>query len=168
MDLFDAETDAYPYADGAFHVVLACEIFEHFRVDPMHMLVESHRILRADGALLLTTPNCASIASVARALRGENPQVFAQYARPESGEDRAAHVREYTPSELAEALRCAGFEAEWMLTERFEGVATETWVLDLIEQAGFDPRLRGEQIYCLARKKENAGIVRYPAVLYVD
>ncbi|MBI1353935.1 MAG: methyltransferase domain-containing protein [Acidobacteria bacterium] len=168
VDLFDAETDPYPYAEGSFDLVLACEIFEHFRTDPMHMLVESRRILKPGGGLLLTTPNCASIGSVARALRGENPQVFAQYALPDRGEDRAAHVREYTPNELDRALRCAGFETEWLFTERFEGVATETWALELIEQAGFDPRLRGEQIYCLARKRDDAEVERYPAFLYVS
>ncbi len=168
VDLFDAETDPYPYEDASFDVVLACEIFEHLRVDPMHLLLESRRVLRDGGALLLTTPNCASIGSVARALRGENPQVFAQFARPEKGEDRAAHVREYTPSELARALECAGYQVEWLFTERFEGVATETWALDLIERAGFDTKLRGEQMYCLARKKPDATVERYPSFLYVE
>lgn len=166
IDLFDAETDRYPYADGSFDVVLACEIFEHFCVDPMHMLLESRRILRPGGVLLLTTPNCASISSVARALRGENPGVFTQFPRPERGEQRGVHAREYTPAELARALSCAGFEVEWMLTERFDEVAGETWALDLIEQAGMETRLRGEQIYCLARRREAAEIERYPAFLY--
>ena len=62
---------------------------------------------------------------------------------------------------------CGGFEVEWMFTERFDGVRNETWALDLMEQAGFETKLRGEQIYALARKKPGAPIERYPEFLYV-
>jgi 2-polyprenyl-3-methyl-5-hydroxy-6-metoxy-1,4-benzoquinol methylase len=100
IEKFDAETDRYPCEDGRFDTVLACEIIEHLQRDPMHLLLESRRVLVEGGALLLTTPNCASLASVARALKGENPQVFAQYSNPLRGEQRGAHVREYTPWEI--------------------------------------------------------------------
>ncbi|MCP5109198.1 MAG: hypothetical protein GY953_00015, partial [bacterium] len=39
VDLFDAERDRFPYRDGHFDGVLACEIVEHLRHDPMHLLI---------------------------------------------------------------------------------------------------------------------------------
>ena len=40
IDLFDAEKDPFPYPDSYFDVVLACEILEHLRFDPIHMLLD--------------------------------------------------------------------------------------------------------------------------------
>ena len=68
VDLFDAEKDVYPYPDGRFETVLACEIFEHMLHDPMHMLLEMNRVLEDGGTLILTTPNVASFTAVARVL----------------------------------------------------------------------------------------------------
>ena len=53
-----------------FDTVVAGEIIEHFLYDPMHMLLESHRILAEGGFLLITTPNVGSITSVAKTLSG--------------------------------------------------------------------------------------------------
>ncbi len=57
VDLFDVERDRFPYEDGRFQTVLACEIIEHLVLDPMHMLLEIRRVLRSGGTLVLTTPN---------------------------------------------------------------------------------------------------------------
>ena len=38
LDLFDVEAHTFPYTDGAFDLVLCCEIIEHLVRDPMHML----------------------------------------------------------------------------------------------------------------------------------
>ena len=38
---------------------------EHLQKDPMHMMTEIHRVLKANGTLVLTTPNAVSL----RALR---------------------------------------------------------------------------------------------------
>ena len=40
------------------------------------------------------------------------------------------------------------------------------WVQELLERNGFDTSLRGEQMYCLARKRSALPIERYPAFLY--
>src|SRR5581483_4833225 len=53
-DHFNVETDPFPYPDGAFDLVLCCEILEHLPADPIHMLAEIHRVLRTgSGALVL-------------------------------------------------------------------------------------------------------------------
>lgn len=50
-DLFNAEKDRYPYPDGHFDLVMACEILEHMSRDPMFLLLECARVLCDGGAL---------------------------------------------------------------------------------------------------------------------
>jgi SAM-dependent methyltransferase len=169
VDLFDAEKDVYPYPDGHFETVLACEIFEHMLHDPMHMLLEMHRVLEPDGTLLLTTPNVASFLAVARVLeQSGNPQLYSKFPDPrgEFADTEIPHVREYTPSELREAVESAGFEVENLFTETIPGYGTHLWVKDFLERTGYTTALRGEQIYCLARRRTGREIRRYPKFLY--
>ena len=165
IDLFDAEQHIYPYADGSVDLVLCCELIEHLILDPMHLLFECHRVLAEGGLLLLTTPNVASYTSVACALHGSrNPQVFSAY--PAAGNRDTPHVREYTPRELSDAVVAAGFETEALFTERGEDRDEGTWVKELLQREGFDTAMRGEQIYCMARKRGALPRERYPDWLY--
>jgi SAM-dependent methyltransferase len=169
VDLFDAEKDRYPYPDGAFETVLACEIFEHMIHDPMHMLLEMNRVLEDGGTLILTTPNVASFTAVARVLeQSGNPQLYSKYADPRGpyAGTEIPHVREYTPKELREAVESAGFEVENLFTEVIPGYGTDTWVKDFLERNGYSSAFRGEQMYCIARKRTGRAIVRYPGFLY--
>jgi SAM-dependent methyltransferase len=165
MDLFDAERHAYPYPDGVFDLVLCCELIEHLILDPMHLLFECHRVLADGGLLLLTTPNIASLSSVACTLHGwRNPQVFSAY--PAAGNFDTPHVREYTAREVADAVGAAGFAIEALFTEPIAGFDAGSWVGNLLQREGFDTQLRGEQTYCLARKRSDLPRERYPGWLY--
>jgi SAM-dependent methyltransferase len=169
VDLFDAEKDRYPYPDGHFETVIACEIFEHFVHDPMHMLLESRRVLEDGGTLLLTTPNVASFTAVARVLeQSGNPQLYSKYADPrgEFADTEIPHVREYTPKELREAVECAGFEIVNLFTEVIPGYGTDTWVPNFLERNNYSSAFRGEQMYCIARKRSGRNTIRYPQFLY--
>ncbi len=169
VDLFDAEKDHYPYEDGRFETVLACEIFEHMLHDPMHMLVEMHRVLEEGGTLILTTPNVASFLAVARVLeQSGNPQLFSKFANAlgEFADTEIPHVREYTPAELREAVESAGFEIENLFTEVIPGYGSHLWVKDFLERNRYPTKLRGEQMYCIARKRSGRKVVRYPQFLY--
>jgi SAM-dependent methyltransferase len=169
VDLFDAEKDRYPYPDGHFETVLACEIVEHLLHDPMHMLLEIRRVLEDGGTLVLTTPNVASFTAVARVLEHSgNPQVFSKYADPrgEFAETEVPHVREYTPQELREAVESAGFEIDHLFTEVIPGYGTEARMRGFLERNGYSADFRGEQMYCVARKRTARPVVRYPGFLY--
>jgi predicted SAM-dependent methyltransferase len=165
IDLFDAERQPFPYPDAGLDVLLCCELIEHLIRDPMHLLFECHRILAEGGLLLLTTPNAASLKSVACALHGwRNSQVFSAY--PAAGNCDTPHVREYTAREMADAVTAAGFEVEALFTERIAGFEESVWVQELLDREGFDTSLRGEQTYCLARRRADLPRERYPKWLY--
>lgn len=168
VDLFNAEKDRYPYKDQTFDCVLACEIFEHLLHDPMHMLAEANRILHPAGALVLTTPNAASATAVARTLTmSDNPQLYSKYTDPrhEYAESEVGHMREYTPGELTQALQAAGFKVEQLFTKLAPGYPAYKTILPLLQDLGYSTHLRGEQIFCLARKV-SPPVDRYPAFLY--
>ncbi len=169
VDLFDAEKDRFPYQDRQYDTVLACEIIEHLLHDPMFMLLEINRVLVDGGALVLTTPNVASFTAVARLLECiGHPQLYSAYPNPygEYKDSEIPHVREYTPQELGEAVRSAGFEIEYLFTEKIAGYNSDVLTRAFLESNGYSTALRGEQIYVVARKRAGAEITRYPSFLY--
>lgn len=169
VDLFDAEKDRFPYENGRFETVLACEIIEHLLHDPMHMVLEMRRVLEEGGTLVLSTPNVTSYTAVARVLeQSGHPQLYSKYPDPrgEFSDTEIPHVREYTPPELREAIESAGFEVENLFTEVIHDYGCDTWVKDFLERNGYSSAFRGEQMYCIARKRSALPVTRYPRFLY--
>ena len=169
IDLFDAEKDRFPAEDAHYDTVLACEIIEHLLHDPMFMLLEINRVLVDGGTLVLTTPNVASFTAVARLLECTgNPQLYSMYPNPygEYKDTEVPHVREYTPQELAEAVQAAGFEVEYLFTEKIAGYNSDLFIRAVLERNGYSTALRGEQTYLIAKKRAGTEIRRYPAFLY--
>ena len=110
----DVERDALPSDDQSVDVVLCCELIEHLDGDVLHMLRETRRVLRADGLLLLTTPNHASAMHRWSLARGrsvypalDNPD-YPFYAGA-GVRNPMRHVREFTVSEIVAVLSQAGF-----------------------------------------------------------
>lgn len=167
IDLFDAESDAFPYPDAHFKTVLCCELLEHLPTDPMHMMGEINRVLQTGGYLVLTTPNIASLRSIAAVLQGFHPQLFSTYLRPKDGETDVRHHREYTPAEIRQLLENSGFEVTLLETGPFreEPKPELAWVEHLLDRYILSSENRGEGIYAVGRK---TGPVRerYPAWLY--
>ena len=170
VDHFDAERDRFPYEDGHFDLVIAGEIIEHMIYDPMHLLLESRRVLREGGALLITTPNVASITSVAKVLDGSsNPQIFFLYTRPEKDvPPDIGHMREYTALELGQTVRAAGFEVARLFTTHIDEYASHLPLLNLLRANGYSTELRGEQTWCLAVKRERLPVERFPGFIYAS
>jgi SAM-dependent methyltransferase len=170
VEWFDAERDRFPYDDGYFETVLVCELIEHLLYDPMHLLLECHRILEDGGRLLVTTPNVGSLTSVARTLHGyDNPQIYYHYTRPRPGAlPEVPHVREYTAFEVQYSLHAAGFEIETALTEFIAEWSKNLPMWNFLEEHGYNTSMRGEQSYCIAVKRTGLPITRYPEFLYSD
>jgi SAM-dependent methyltransferase len=168
VDHFDAERDRFPYPDDHFDLVIAGEVIEHLIYDPMHLLLESRRVLVDGGFLLVTTPNVGSITSVAKTLDGrDNPQIFFLYNRPQAGEPvELGHVREYTTHEIGEAVKAAGFEISRLFTTFIEEFASHLPLLKFLEENGYSTENRGEQTWCLAIKRASLPVDRYPFFIY--
>lgn len=167
VDLFDAENDPFPFDDGSFETVLVCELIEHLLRDPIRMLLECRRVLMEGGRILVTTPNIASLTSVARVLHGyDNPQIYSKYSIPRPGIEEVPHVREYTAFELRDTVQAAGFEIETLITETIAGLEINLPIWNFLEEQGYNTALRGEQIFCVAVKREALPVNRYPKFLY--
>ncbi|HTS78527.1 MAG TPA: glycosyltransferase [Bryobacteraceae bacterium] len=168
IDLFDAERDEFPYTDDYFSTILCCELIEHLPNDPMHMMMEIHRVLRPGGHLVLTTPNITSLRAVAGILQGFHPMLFPAYIRPrESGEIEARHAREYTPNEVKALLDNSGFEVTLLETGPFRDAPKPelSWVEHLLDRYILPREHRGDGI-CAVGRKTGPVKERYPAWLY--
>jgi SAM-dependent methyltransferase len=170
IDHFDAERDPFPYPNEYFDLVIAGEIIEHLAHDPMHLLIECRRVLAEGGYLIVTTPNVGSVTSVAKSLEGRsNPQIFVLYDRPNPNQTaELGHVREYTTYELGETVRAAGFEIVQLFTTYISEFAIHLPLLRFLEVNGFSTENRGEQSWCLARKRSDLPEDRFPRWLYSD
>lgn len=169
IELFDAERDRFSYEDEYFSTVLCCELLEHLKEDPMHMMSEINRILKPGGHLVLTTPNIGSLRAIGAILEGYHPGFFPAYIRPsENGkEPEARHNREYTPKEIVLLLLDSGFEVTLLETGPFrdEPKPEHEWVKHLLERYELVQDLRGDGIYAVGRKTGPMR-TRYPAWLY--
>ena len=168
IDLFNAERDVYPYADGWFAAVLCCELIEHLYDDPMHLMAEVNRILRPGGHLVLSTPNACSLRAAAALLLNYHPGFFHQYVKPDAdGAVDPRHAREFAPRDVHCLLEAAGFEIVRFETGPYleRKSAEHAWVEHVVERYDLPRQWRGDAIYAVGRK---VGPVRerYPAELY--
>jgi len=168
VDLYNAETDEYPYPDDRFDTVICCELLEHLYEDPMHLMSEVNRILKPGGMLLLSTPNTCSLRAVQAALLGYHPGLFHHYVIPnEKGERDPRHAREYAPRDVQALFEAAGLAVERMETGAYlERPSMEhEWVRRLLAKYELSQHLRGDSIFALGRKTGPVR-ARYPAALY--
>ncbi|HEY7316189.1 MAG TPA: class I SAM-dependent methyltransferase [Candidatus Binatia bacterium] len=172
VDRFDIE-GPFPYEDGHFDIVVFTEVLEHLSRDPLQTMSEINRITKPGGYLLLSTPNCASVRSVIRILRGGNPNIYPVYQRRPST-DR--HNHEYVPWEVRELLKLCGFTSMEFKTadvyqdQQFGRLLTLQMKVmlrigSLLSLGFLKARERGDTIFALAQK--TGGIQeRYPGFLY--
>jgi 2-polyprenyl-3-methyl-5-hydroxy-6-metoxy-1,4-benzoquinol methylase len=97
-------TEAIPFKDKTFDVVVAAEIIEH--VFDLHaFLTETKRILKNGGYLVLSTPNLASFGRRIHLLFGKNPLI-----EIDSGVESVGHIRYFVKETLFQLLHKYGFK----------------------------------------------------------
>lgn len=135
-----------PYADATFDVACSIEVIEHLE-DQFHLVRELHRILRAGGRALVTTPNLLSINSRLRFLRTGFWQLFDPL--PLNVHDPvhlAGHIHPITFYYLAYLFHRAGFTDVVVHFDRFKKSGTALTIaltpLLALGRLGFALRLR--------------------------
>lgn len=94
--------EKFPLPDASVDIILASEIIEHI-YDTEFFLKESHRVLKNDGILFLTTPNIASLGSRLKLLFGIRPAAIDVRVR-----NTSAHIHGFTLSDLHSLFSDAG------------------------------------------------------------
>jgi 2-polyprenyl-3-methyl-5-hydroxy-6-metoxy-1,4-benzoquinol methylase len=97
----DVETMDLPFEHGSFDVVLGGDLIEHLR-DPEAFFVRMRPLLRANGRLVLSTPNIANWAIRLGLLVG-------RWRYTERGILDRTHTHLFTRSTLVEALERSGY-----------------------------------------------------------
>jgi SAM-dependent methyltransferase len=158
----DLENDILPFTDATFDFILCCEVIEHLDIDPMFMLSEFNRVLKPDGQLLITTPNCCSARNFWKIAHGYRPHFFMQYERSRS---RYRHNIEYDVHSIAQLAQAAGFAPVSIETEDvFEETLSKA--LDLLKHCGLTTDHRGDDIFARVRKVSSV-VDRWPDGIYV-
>lgn len=110
----DLAKQKLPYEDETFDVVIFSEVIEHLRVHPVLPLRDIRRVLKAEGCLVLTTPNVARLTNVLALLFGKN--VFEDFKRELQPQghitDSWTHIREYTLEELKSLIYLSGLKVD--------------------------------------------------------
>jgi glycosyltransferase involved in cell wall biosynthesis/SAM-dependent methyltransferase len=143
-------------------VAVCAGVIETLTEDPMWLLAEINRVLKAGGLLVLCTPNITSYRSIEQALAGHWP-----YRRPRYGSGGSAGRAnlEYSPRELGSLLAPAGFSVS--METHNPSSAPPPPVAELVDGAGYSPGLRGDDLFAIAVKVSRV-IERYPDPIYED
>ena len=165
-DLFNIETDEFPYPDESFDVVIFSELVEHLAINPVWALAEMHRVLRPGGHLILTTPNALSLERLDSVVRGKRPSVD-QYS-PAFGYG-ARHNREYSALEL-QWLLDTGFDIETFIARDLQRFPLGTRLLRAslrVVLRSFATTTRKEHLFLRARRRP---VFRwqFPDLLFTD
>ncbi len=162
---FNAESDDWPFPDGAFDLVISCEMLEHMAMDPMAIFAGANRILRPGGMLLISTPNASSLQNIVKLIRMDTPGLAPHFRRPACFENiYLRHSREYTPQGLAELFAAGGFQVDAMATDDsypFSGYGLSDAEIAAVRATAGEPGLRGDTLNFIGRKV-SAVLDRYP------
>lgn len=96
---FNLEKNDFPFADNYFDTILAAEIIEHI-FDTDTFLKRIKKKLKKGGALIITTPNLASLGRRILLLAGKNPLIETNINKNSAG-----HIRYFVKKSLFELLQ---------------------------------------------------------------
>lgn len=132
----DIETEPLPLDSESVDAVILTEVIEHLYHDPLFVLSEINRVLRANsGILILSTPNLLSFRNRVNFMLGnidrvlENP--FVSFLKQQRL-GHLGHLRMYSAKELAIMLRLLGFASEFF----YDRIVYESAPKELLPVAG--------------------------------
>jgi SAM-dependent methyltransferase len=111
----DIEKTAIPLSSETADAVVLTEVIEHLYVNPLFAISELNRVLKANGRLIISTPNLLSLRNRVNFAFGRMDRII---QRPYNAflQDLAighkGHVRLYSAPELQTMLEALGFETE--------------------------------------------------------
>lgn len=117
MAVLDVEEEDFPFADGFFDAIIACEIIEHL-VDTDRFLRKVRAKLRDGGTLILSTPNLASFGRRLMLLAGRNPFVEFSLEEKVCGQAPVGHLRYFIKETLCHLIEKHGFRVEEVTSDR--------------------------------------------------
>lgn len=151
-----ADGEYLPFKKNSFDVVLCLELLEHLYT-PIPILKEFWRILRADGFLLITTPNAWSWSNFLRnwMMGSLKSRVERRIYRDYLG--NADHKLFYEPLSLMNLLDDAGFETTQVVTKNHAIPKLRKWIkmLDLLDWQFYPMSHLGHYV-CLSTRKSHS------------
>jgi methionine biosynthesis protein MetW len=107
LNFFEGDIDEkLPFSDLFFDVVTANAVIEHV-FNPPNVLTEIHRILKANGVVIIVVPNFAWLPNRIQLLFGKLPSTGGVYLYSDW-----EHLHNFTKSILCELLDAKGFEVK--------------------------------------------------------
>ena len=127
----DIERDTLPFHDNSVDVISFNEVFEHLRLDLIHSLSETLRILKPKGYFLLSTPNMAGYRGMGSLIVRRRsaflcPDIFNEYQKLRSL-GHMGHVREYTSQDVTTFLSKIGFDIDTVLFRPAPKTSVKKW-----------------------------------------
>lgn len=113
-DVTDLWPDEYAHT---FDLIMFSETIEHLHVAPEYVLLFLRYLLKADGKIVVTTPNAASIYSRIRLLLGVHPFEKIRFYKQNPG-----HFREYTTREMRKIGKTAGLHIDELHLVNYDSI----------------------------------------------
>ena len=98
IDRLPQDWKKLPYEDDHFDLVIFSEVLEHLYESPIQILKELYRILKPEGALILTTPNVMKLENKIKYFLHIN--IYQDIERYCYNPRFSLHFREYTEKDL--------------------------------------------------------------------
>lgn len=102
----DFEKYALPFDDKKFDALFFNEVLEHVAIkNPVEILADFKRVMKPGAPFYFSTPNVCNISNIYALINGKN--IFWKVPQFYGSLDR--HNREYTPEEVVDVIKQAGF-----------------------------------------------------------
>lgn len=154
------------WSEEGLDLLCFCEVFEHMIESPLKALLNINKMLKADGYLIMTTPNVNRLENIAKMISGANIyDLYSGYGL------YGRHNREYNKHELWQLLTLCGFEIEVMFSSNVHAEYAVNYfsvneIMKLISSIQNRNLDLGQYIFIRAKKIKNVEKVEAPDWLY--